>query len=191
VYTNLHAILGLRNRQAAERQAVAAARLWHCHCHILYSRAKCMPTEYRCYWTTVYVADSRLSYIGLTESPMSNQSSETLCLSKTTTNTDQSEMWCVKRVQFFKRIPQFSICGRTVSTPPPSAIDRRHCPQPLPDAICGGYTRTWNSLSAVFDVLKPCGFRYIFIITPQGSKAQSINQSINKNTIKLYNYIAH
>jgi len=48
---------------------------------------------YRCCWTTVYVADSRLLYMSDFESPMSNQSSETLCLSKTTTNTDQSEMW--------------------------------------------------------------------------------------------------
>ena len=47
---------------------------------------------YRCCWTTVYVADSRLLYMSDFESPMSNQSSETLCLSKTTTNTDQSEM---------------------------------------------------------------------------------------------------
>ena len=97
------------------------------------SRAKCTPlaagcsypTEYRCYWTTVYVADSRLPYRYDFESPVSNQSSETLCLSKTTTNTNQSETWYVKRVQFFfKWTPQFSICGRTVSNPP---IDRRHC----------------------------------------------------------------
>ena len=54
------------------------------------------------------------------ESPVSNQSSETL--SKTTTNTDQSEMWYVKRVQ--GTLPVFNLWENGLQPPPP--IDRRH-----------------------------------------------------------------